>query len=114
MLQAQVYTFKTDTGAEESPQDCELKVDVLKEELAGTSMFHGSPEERGMAVNELLIRKLLRAKTLRPKTREELVRGVKAISIKSKNDINELKRSIRLWSWKNALVKERSMSQARQ
>ena len=65
-------------GLKSRLRDCELKVDVLKEELAGTSMFDGSPEERGMAVNELLIRKTIGGpKRFRPKTREELVKELK-------------------------------------
>ncbi len=101
-------------GLKSRLRDCELKVDVLKEELAGTSMFHGSPEERGMAVNELLIRKTIGGpKRFRPKTREELVRELKAISIKSKNDINELRKKHKaVVVEKNALVKERSMSRS--
>ena len=84
-------------GLKSRLRDCELKVDVLKEELAGTSNFQGSPEERGMAVNELLIRKTIGGpKRFRPKTREELVKELKAIDVQSKSEIRRLREKIRL------------------
>ena len=99
-------------------RECELKVDVLKEELANTKDFkhkYETLEERGMAVNELLISKTIGGpKRFRPKTREELVKELKSNDVKNKQEIQRLKKKLSNFSseLKKAKVISRSASRS--
>ena len=95
-----------------------MKVDVLKEELANTKDFkhkYETLEERGMAVNELLISKTIGGpKRFRPKTREELVKELKSNDVKNKQEIQRLKKKLSNFSseLKKAKVISRSASRS--
>ena len=105
-------------GLKSRLRECELKVDVLKEELANTKDFkhkYETLEERGMAVNELLISKTIGGpKRFRPKTREELVKELKSNDVKNKQEIQRLKKKLSNFSseLKKAKVISRSASRS--
>ena len=82
----QVYV-QNRQGLKSRLRDCELKVDVLKEELAGTSVlrFAGGTRDGSQRV----VNVNYWGKTLRPKTREELVRELKAIDQKKRFELRK-------------------------
>jgi len=105
-------------GLKSRLRDCELKVDVLKEQLANTKEFERNDdgglrtvEERGMAVNEKLIKLTIGGpKRFRPKTREELVQELKTSDVRNKQEIKRLKEKVKKITEKLKIEKAKTKS----
>ena len=102
-------------GLKSRLRECELKVDVLKEELANTKDFkhkYETLEEREWLLMVLISKTIGGPKRFRPKTREELVKELKSNDVKNKQEIQRLKKKLSNFSseLKKAKVISRSAS----